>query len=62
MKLSTRQSEILKLIAQGQTNKEISVRLRITQATVGTHVCFILLRLHAKSRAHAVWLFFVRQP
>ena len=61
MKLSERQSQVLRLIAKGKTNKEISDDLSIAQATVGHHVNFILSKLRAKSRAHAVFIFYVQK-
>jgi two-component system response regulator DevR len=52
--LSTREGEVLQLIADGLTNREISTRLWISEETVKTHVRNILAKLRVASRAHAV--------
>ncbi len=41
---------MLKLVAQGATNKEIASALHISEATVKYHVSQILERLHLHSR------------
>lgn len=52
--LSTRQIEILRLIAGGNANKEIANQLSITEETVKGHVKNILSKLRANDRTHAV--------
>jgi len=52
-KLTTRQLEILRLIAMGLRNAEIAERLTISEQTVKTHVAAILRRLDVKSRLQA---------
>jgi len=52
--LTTRELEILRLIAQGLENKEIAERLSIAPKTVGTHVHHILRKLHTRNRVEAV--------
>lgn len=52
--LSTREREVLSLVASGQSNKEIAVQLGITEATVKCHVSVILARLNANDRTEAV--------
>ena len=52
--LSTRQLEVLLLVAQGDTNREIGVKLFLAEETVKSHVRVILAVLGARSRAHAV--------
>jgi DNA-binding NarL/FixJ family response regulator len=52
--LSMRQLQILKMIADGFTNKRISSELGISQDTVKTHVRAILKKLDASDRAQAV--------
>jgi DNA-binding CsgD family transcriptional regulator len=54
--LSTRQVEVLRLVAIGASAPEIADELCISEATVRTHVKNILERLGAKNRAHAVAL------
>ncbi len=56
--LSPRQREIIRLIANGEPDKVIAERLGISQHTVTSHVTLLLSRLNAKSRSHAVYLFF----
>ncbi|MGA2504079.1 MAG: response regulator transcription factor [Anaerolineales bacterium] len=51
--LTARELEILRLIAQGKSNKEISGRLIIAEETVHTHVSNILNKLHLASRTQA---------
>jgi DNA-binding NarL/FixJ family response regulator len=52
--LSTREREVLLLVAKGQSNKEIASQLGITEATVKCHVSVILARLNASDRTEAV--------
>jgi dTDP-4-amino-4,6-dideoxygalactose transaminase/DNA-binding CsgD family transcriptional regulator len=52
--LSTREIEILGLMAQGLFNHEIASRLFLAQETVKTHIHHVLGKLHARSRTHAV--------
>ncbi|MBI4734158.1 MAG: response regulator transcription factor [Rubrobacteridae bacterium] len=52
--LSLRQLQVLKMIADGFTNKRISSELGISQDTVKTHVRTILKKLDASDRAQAV--------
>ena len=51
--LTARELDILRLIAQGQSNKEISEKLVIAEETVHTHVSNILSKLHLASRTQA---------
>jgi DNA-binding NarL/FixJ family response regulator len=48
--LTGRQNEVLELVAQGHSNKEIASAMHITESTVKYHVSQILERLHLKSR------------
>jgi NarL family two-component system response regulator YdfI len=52
--LSTRESEVLALMAQGLANKNIADRLSISEHTVKFHVSSILSKLGAGSRTEAV--------
>ncbi len=58
-KLTNRQIEVLTLVAQGLTDGQIADRLVISPRTAGTHVQDALNTLDAKTRAHAVFLYFV---
>ena len=54
--LSSRQREVLALVAQGATDSEIAQQLCLSVDTVAWHVKEIRCRLDARSRAHAVAL------
>jgi len=51
--LSRREREVLALIAEGRTNREIGERLFISQKTVGVHVGNILAKLRVSGRVEA---------
>jgi NarL family two-component system response regulator LiaR len=51
--LTERETEVLRLLAQGQSNKEISQTLNIGEQTVKTHVSHILEKLGVPSRTQA---------
>ena len=53
-RLTTRETEILALIARGRSNKAIARELDISEGTVKTHVKSILQKLEATSRTEAV--------
>lgn len=52
--LSPREREVLLLMVDGKTNKEIASLLGITEATVKCHVSTILMRLNVNDRTQAV--------
>lgn len=52
-KLSPREQEVLQLITEGLTNKEIGNRLGITENTVKNHLKNILAKLHLENRVQA---------
>jgi len=54
--LSPRQTEVLCLIAEGKSNKEIADALFIAEGTVKTHVNAILTKLDAADRTQAVMI------
>lgn len=54
--LTSREREVLRLISQGQSNRQIAKRLSITERTVKYHVGSILNKLGADNRAQAVAL------
>lgn len=53
-RLSTREREVLRLVAAGQSNKEIAATLRIAERTVKFHLTSIFNKLGADNRARAV--------
>jgi DNA-binding NarL/FixJ family response regulator len=52
--LTRRELEILRRIAQGQSNAEIAAALSVSEATVRSHVHHLLSRLDLRDRAQAV--------
>ena len=52
--LSERESEVLKLVAQGYVNKEIASRLGIGTATVSTHIKNLYRKLAVHTRVQVV--------
>lgn len=51
--LTEREIEVLQLVAQGQSNREVAELLTISEATVRTHVSNILSKLNLCSRTQA---------
>jgi NarL family two-component system response regulator LiaR len=51
--LTEREVEVLRLIAQGLSNREIAERLVLTERTICTHVSNILDKLHLANRTQA---------
>jgi len=54
--LTSRETEVLKLIAHGLSNLEIADRLSISEATVKTHLNRTMIKLNLGSRTQAVVL------
>ena len=52
--LTARETEILNYIAQGYLNKQIAIRLGISEQTIKNHVTSILRKLNANARTDAV--------
>ena len=52
--LSSREIEILDLIAQGHSNAKIAARLFVSPKTVANHVSHIFTKLQVADRAHAM--------
>lgn len=53
-RLSVREKEVMRLVAAGQSNKEIAAVLKIAERTVKFHVTAIFNKLGADNRAQAV--------
>jgi two-component system, NarL family, response regulator LiaR len=51
--LTERETDVLRLLARGQSNKEISQTLSVSEQTVKTHVSHILSKLGVPSRTQA---------
>lgn len=53
LRVTGRQREVLKLLATGQSNKEIAIALGLSPATVKTHVAQAMATIGASNRAEA---------
>jgi DNA-binding NarL/FixJ family response regulator len=52
--LTPREKEVLSLLVEGKSNKEIGVSLDISETTIKSHVSVILMKLGASDRTQAV--------
>ena len=52
-RLTPRETDVLALLAEGLTNKQIAARLKIGTRTVESHVQFVLNKLHVSHRGEA---------
>lgn len=55
-RLSSRQMQVLRLLGEGKTNKEMAKALFLSPNTIKLHVSAILKRLKLRSRTHAALL------
>jgi DNA-binding CsgD family transcriptional regulator len=53
-RITSRERDVLELVANGYSTPEIARDLWIAEDTVRTHIKRILVRLDARTRAHAV--------
>ena len=54
--LTTREREVLTLLARGYTGEEVARELQVSGETVRAHVRNSVMKLHARTRLHAVVL------
>ncbi|MFY7671156.1 response regulator transcription factor [Tenacibaculum sp. MEBiC06402] len=54
LEITSREYEVLELIAKGFSNKEIADTLFLSESTIKTHVSNLLTKLNAKRRTQAV--------
>lgn len=52
--LSSRELEVLRLVADGLSNRDVSRHLVVSEATVKTHLNHVFAKLHVESRTAAV--------
>jgi len=52
--LTPREQEVVQLMADGKSNKQIAVDLKLSEGTVKNHVTNVLEKLRATSRSHAI--------
>lgn len=54
LEITDREYEVLELISQGLSNKEIGNKLFLSESTIKTHVSNLLVKLNAKRRTQAL--------
>lgn len=54
LEITDREYEVLKLISEGLSNKEIAEKLFLTESTIKTHVSNLLVKLNSKRRTQAI--------
>ncbi len=52
--LSEREIQVLRCVAQGNSNKQVASQIVVTEETVKTHMKSIISKLNANDRTHAV--------
>jgi DNA-binding NarL/FixJ family response regulator len=55
--LTKRELQVIRYIAQGDTNKQIALKLRLSHQTIRRHVYNLMKKLNARNRAHAVAIY-----
>jgi DNA-binding CsgD family transcriptional regulator len=58
LKLTSRQEEIFRLIAEGRTNPEIAEELSLTRESIRDHIrnIYFKIKIHRRSEAIGWWL------
>lgn len=60
-KLTKREHEIMALISQGYTDKQIAQKLKLSKHTIATHTGNIYRKLQVQNRAHAINILFLKK-
>jgi DNA-binding NarL/FixJ family response regulator len=56
--LTKRQLQVIRYIAQGDTNKQIALKLNVSDQTVRHHVYNMMKKLNARNRTHAAAIYY----
>ncbi len=54
LEITDREYEVLKLISEGLSNKEVAEKLFLSESTIKTHVSNLLVKLNSKRRTQAI--------
>ena len=57
MNITPRETDVLNLVADGYSDKEIAYKLKLSARTVQTHINSIVLKFNARNRTNAVALY-----
>ena len=57
MYLTNREIDVIKLVCQGDSNRDIAEKLFVSTHTVKAHLSSIFYKLGARNRAHATYLY-----
>ena len=60
--LSPQEKRVLALIAEGCTNKEVGVKLNLSEKTVKNYLSTVFEKLHVSRRAQAAALYVQERP
>ena len=57
MKITPRETDVITLIAEGYSDKEIANMLHLSARTIQTHINSIVLKFNARNRTNAVAIY-----
>lgn len=57
MKITPRENDVITLVAEGYSDKEIANILHLSSRTVQTHINSIVLKFNARNRTNAVAIY-----
>lgn len=61
-RLTSRETAVLRAVANGNSNREIAHRLRIKEQTVKNHVSVLMQKLHVRNRVQLAVLVALEMP